>query len=47
MRFKAHTAYTITKYGMSMCVLGMTEKFRGRGISINTLWPRTQIAALG
>jgi citronellol/citronellal dehydrogenase len=42
--FKAHTAYTIAKYGMSMCVLGMAEEFRGQGIAINALWPRTLIA---
>ena len=42
--FKAHTAYTIAKYGMSMCVLGMAEEFRGQGIAVNSLWPRTLIA---
>ncbi|XP_041815528.1 hydroxysteroid dehydrogenase-like protein 2 [Chelmon rostratus] len=40
--FKNHTAYTMAKYGMSMCVLGMAEEFRGR-IAVNALWPRTAI----
>jgi len=42
--FKNHTAYTIAKYGMSMCVLGMAEEFRDDGVSVNGLWPRTTIA---
>lgn len=42
--FRNHTAYTIAKYGMSMCVLGMSEEFRGEGIAVNGLWPRTAIA---
>jgi citronellol/citronellal dehydrogenase len=42
--FKHHTAYTIAKYGMSMCVLGMAEEFRADGIAVNALWPRTTIA---
>jgi citronellol/citronellal dehydrogenase len=42
--FKPHTAYTIAKYGMSMCVLGMAEEFRADGIAVNALWPRTLIA---
>ena len=41
--FKDHVAYTISKYGMSMCVLGMAEEFRGDGIAVNALWPRTVI----
>lgn len=41
--FKDHTAYTISKYGMSMCVLGMAEEFREAGIAVNALWPRTVI----
>lgn len=41
--FKNHTAYTIAKYGMSMCVLGMAEEFKGR-IAVNALWPLTTIA---
>jgi len=42
--FAPHVAYTIAKYGMSMCVLGMAEEFRGDGIAVNALWPRTVIA---
>lgn len=42
--FKRHTAYTMAKYGMSMCVLGMAEEFREAGIAVNALWPRTIIA---
>jgi citronellol/citronellal dehydrogenase len=42
--FAPHVAYTIAKYGMSMCVLGMAEEFRGDGIGVNALWPRTVIA---
>ena len=42
--FKDHVAYTIAKYGMSMCVLGMAEEFRAHGIAVNALWPRTLIA---
>jgi citronellol/citronellal dehydrogenase len=47
--FKDHVAYTIAKYGMSMCVLGMAEEFRSLGVAVNALWPRTVIAtsALG
>lgn len=47
--FAPHVAYTISKFGMSMCVLGMAEEFRGDGIAVNALWPRTLIAtsALG
>lgn len=41
--FKNHVAYTISKYGMSMCVLGMSEEFRRDGIAVNALWPRTAI----
>lgn len=40
--FKNHTAYTMAKYGMSMCVLGMSEEFRGQ-IAVNALWPKTAI----
>ncbi|XP_036891614.1 hydroxysteroid dehydrogenase-like protein 2 [Sturnira hondurensis] len=40
--FKQHCAYTIAKYGMSMCVLGMAEEFKGE-IAVNALWPRTAI----
>src|SRR5437762_2859489 len=42
--FKDHVAYTIAKYGMSMCVLGMAEEFRVHGVAVNALWPRTVIA---
>lgn len=42
--FKNHVAYTMSKYGMSMCVLGMSEEFREEGIAVNALWPRTAIA---
>ena len=42
--FGQHVAYTIAKYGMSMCVLGMAEEFRPLGIGVNALWPRTIIA---
>jgi len=42
--FAPHVAYTIAKYGMSMCVLGMSEEFRQFGIAVNALWPRTVIA---
>ncbi|HEX2761466.1 MAG TPA: NAD(P)-dependent oxidoreductase [Rhizomicrobium sp.] len=41
--FAPHTAYTMAKYGMSLCVLGMAEEFRGQ-IAFNALWPRTAIA---
>ncbi|XP_034478487.1 hydroxysteroid dehydrogenase-like protein 2 [Drosophila innubila] len=41
--FSNHTAYTIAKYGMSMCVLGMAEEFRDQGVAVNALWPRTTI----
>jgi len=41
--FAKHVAYTIAKYGMSMCVLGMAEEFRPDGIAVNALWPRTVI----
>jgi citronellol/citronellal dehydrogenase len=42
--FKGHTAYTMAKYGMSMCVLGMAAEFKAEGIAFNALWPRTGIA---
>jgi citronellol/citronellal dehydrogenase len=41
--FQHHVAYTMAKYGMSMCVLGMAEEFRKDGIAVNALWPRTAI----
>ncbi len=42
--FAGHVAYTMAKYGMSMCVLGMAEEYRSEGIAFNALWPRTAIA---
>ena len=42
--FAPHVAYTMAKFGMSMCVLGMAEELRPRGIAVNALWPRTTIA---
>lgn len=42
--FAPHVAYTIAKYGMSLCVLGMAAEFRDAGIAVNALWPRTLIA---
>jgi citronellol/citronellal dehydrogenase len=44
--FAPCVAYTMAKYGMSMCVLGMSEEFRGHGIAVNALWPRTIIATV-
>jgi len=41
--FGPHVAYTVSKYGMSLCVLGMAEEFEGR-VAVNALWPRTTIA---
>jgi len=42
--FAPHLAYTMAKYGMSLCVLGMHEELRKDGIAVNALWPRTTIA---
>src|SRR5258706_6801537 len=42
--FKEHVAYTMAKYGMSMCTLGMSAEFAAHGIAVNSLWPRTTIA---
>ena len=42
--FAPHVAYTMAKYGMSMCVLGMAREFAADGIAVNALWPRTAIA---
>ena len=42
--FAPHVAYTMAKYGMSLCVLGMAGEFRDRGVHVNALWPRTVIA---
>lgn len=41
--FKNHVAYTMAKYGMSMCVLGMAEEFKPDGIAVNAIWPKTAI----
>jgi citronellol/citronellal dehydrogenase len=41
--FAPHAAYSISKYGMSLCVLGMAEEFRADRIAVNALWPRTLI----
>ena len=41
--FGMHVAYTMSKYGMSMCVLGMAQEFKRDGIAVNALWPRTVI----
>ena len=42
--FAPHVAYTMAKYGMSLCVLGMAEELAEDGIAVNALWPRTTIA---
>jgi len=42
--FKNHVAYTMAKYGMSLCVLGMAAEFADKGLAVNALWPRTAIA---
>ncbi|MGZ3405500.1 MAG: SDR family oxidoreductase [Polyangia bacterium] len=42
--FAGHVAYTMTKFGMSMCVLGMAGELRSDGIAVNAIWPRTVIA---
>ncbi len=42
--FQRHVAYSIAKYGMSLCVLGMAAEFKRDGIAVNALWPRTTIA---
>ncbi len=42
--FRNHVAYTMAKFGMSMCVLGMAGEFREQGVAVNALWPRTAIA---
>jgi len=42
--FAPHVAYSIAKYGMSLCVLGMAEELREHGVAVNALWPRTTIA---
>lgn len=42
--FAPHVAYSMAKFGMSLCVLGMAGEFREQGIAVNALWPRTTIA---
>lgn len=42
--FAPHLAYTMSKYGMSLCTLGMAHEFKSDGIAVNCLWPRTTIA---
>ena len=42
--FASHVAYTMAKYGMSMCVLGMAEELKKSKIAVNALWPKTAIA---
>lgn len=42
--FAGHVAYSIAKYGMSLCVLGLAEEFKKDGVAVNALWPRTTIA---
>jgi citronellol/citronellal dehydrogenase len=42
--FAPHVAYTMAKFGMSLCVLGMAGEFRAAGVGVNALWPRTVIA---
>ncbi|HVP32709.1 MAG TPA: NAD(P)-dependent oxidoreductase [Steroidobacteraceae bacterium] len=42
--FAPHLAYSLSKYGMSLCMLGMAEEYRADGIACNALWPRTTIA---
>ncbi len=41
--FVNHTAYTISKFGMSMCTLGMSQEFKKYGVAVNSLWPKTLI----
>lgn len=42
--FKKHLAYTMSKFGMSMCTLGLSQDLQADGIAVNSLWPRTLIA---
>lgn len=42
--FAGHLAYSLSKFGMSLCVLGLAEELKPRGIAVNALWPRTTIA---
>ncbi len=41
--FAPHLAYSIAKFGMSLCTLGLAEEFRGKGVAVNSLWPLTTI----
>jgi citronellol/citronellal dehydrogenase len=42
--FAPHLAYSLSKYGMSLCMLGLAEEYRAQGVACNALWPRTTIA---
>lgn len=42
--FKDYVAYTMSKYGMSMCTLGMSAEFKSAGVAVNSLWPKTTVA---
>ena len=42
--FAGHLAYSLSKYGMSLCMLGLAQEYRAAGIACNALWPRTTIA---
>jgi citronellol/citronellal dehydrogenase len=42
--FAPHLAYSLAKFGMSICVLGLAQELKGQGIAVNALWPRTTIA---
>jgi citronellol/citronellal dehydrogenase len=42
--FAPHVAYTMAKYGMSLCVLGMSAEFKKQGVAVNALWPKTVVA---
>jgi citronellol/citronellal dehydrogenase len=42
--FAPHLAYTLSKFGMSMCTLGLAAEFADRGVAVNSLWPRTMVA---
>lgn len=44
--FEPHVAYTMSKYGMSMCTLGMAQELKSEQIAVNSLWPRTTIATM-
>lgn len=44
--FKEHVAYSLSKYGMSLCVLGMSQEFKDDGIAVNALWPKKGIATV-